>query len=67
MDKTIYNRVSTDYQLIKMGIELAHSVIAISVCDHTMEGNSHFVRAKELAHKWNNTFIDLYVSSKEGR
>lgn len=64
MDKSMFNRNYKDFQLVSLGIELAHKVIGAMDCCPGLETNKHMVKALELARQWNETFFDVYVTTE---
>lgn len=64
--KTIVGENVRDYQLIVISIEIVHKILGIAECDPKLMNNPHVAKVSKLAALWNEKFIDLYVSSKEG-
>ena len=60
MGKAIVSRCFNDYQLISIGIELVNRILGISSIHPELK------KIDELAQKWNEIFINSYVSTKEG-
>jgi hypothetical protein len=64
MDDRSIGRNVNDYQLIKIGIDLAHKVMELSDnSDLLMNPRVH--KASELAKKWHQEFIKLYTQGGE--
>ena len=67
MVKAISNTCTTDFQLVSIGIKLANKIVALMECNPEFENSTHFARAAELAHQWNEVFITGYVMQKGGK
>lgn len=70
MCKAINTKISSEYQLILLGIDLVHKVFSLQDCNEQLgelESNPHIVKAYESANKFNDAFVKLIVMSKGGK
>ena len=66
MANTIVSRNITDYQLVSIGIALVHQVLSLMDCTPELSTNPHLAKTIQLAQKWNDVFIDVYLSPRKG-
>ncbi|HLX54257.1 MAG TPA: hypothetical protein VKR58_09965, partial [Aquella sp.] len=55
-----------NFQLISIAIDLVHKVLSITDCNPDLINDRHVSKAIDVAHKWNELFIDNIVGTKEG-
>ncbi len=62
MVKNINNKISGEYQLLILGIELVHKILVLKDCSESLANNPHVASACEIANEWNETFIKFFIS-----
>lgn len=65
MRQAIVNKNVSEFQLVKISIDLVHKVFGLMDCKEDIRNNPHVVKLNELANQWNEMFYNLYIS-KEG-
>ena len=66
MYRTIVNPNEDIYQLISIGIELAHKVGSLIDCNPHLATNAHVKIVNDLSVKFNEAFIEAFITSREG-
>jgi len=64
MNKGIVNTNVSDYQLISIAIDLVGKVFGLMDCNPELASNPHAAKAMELANKWNDKFIQVYLTTE---
>jgi hypothetical protein len=62
MNVDILSTDASEHQLILIGILLVNGIFALTECNPGIEKNIHYRKVLLNAQKWNEIFLNLYVT-----
>ena len=65
MDRRISIKNCVTYQLISLAIEIVDNIMYLEDCESGLiQSNKHLEKAHKLSVRWNELFLDAFISKK---